>query len=121
MYTGGIGSYALLVMIIASLRTHSERTIDGKVEHNLGALLLDFFELYGTLLQTEYVGVSADGFFDKQSAGMVDPSRRELFSVVDPTDTANDLVRTSAADSPLCRMSGPPTLASAASPQLLLR
>ncbi|CAI7907874.1 unnamed protein product [Closterium sp. NIES-54] len=39
VFTGGIGSYALLVMIMAHLQTHHSRFSSGKLEQNLGVLL----------------------------------------------------------------------------------
>ena len=65
MYTGGIGSYALLVMVAAFLAAHpSQRPLSarsraaGPLEGSLGVLLLDFFRLYGKALNTEVVGIS---------------------------------------------------------------
>ena len=65
MYTGGIGSYGLLVMVAAYLQAHpsqrplsSRSRLTGPLEGSLGALLLDFFRLYGKSLHTEQVGVS---------------------------------------------------------------
>ena len=65
MYTGGLGSYALLVMVAAFLQSHpSQRPLSarsrmaGALEGSLGVLLLDFFRLYGRALYAEHVGVS---------------------------------------------------------------
>ena len=62
MYSGGIGSYALLVMVAAFLLLHPSR-LEPDVAHehaeaNLGILLLDFFRLYGRSLNAAEVGVS---------------------------------------------------------------
>ncbi len=91
VYTGGVGSYALTVMLIAHLRTHPAC---GE-EPNLGVLLLDFLELYGRALQTEGVGVAADAFLSKAARGWVDERRPELFAIEDPRDATNDLGRNS--------------------------
>lgn len=62
MYHGGVGSYALLVMVAAFLLGHpSRRTGRGEsraLEANLGVLLLDFLRLYGRTLNAADVGVS---------------------------------------------------------------
>ena len=42
-FTGGLSSYALVLMIVASIRKSQEK---GR-EYNLGALLVDFLELFG--------------------------------------------------------------------------
>ena len=91
MYTGGVGSYALLVMIIAHLRTHPAC---GE-EPNLGVLLLDFFELYGRHLRPEVVGISAEAYLNKADRGWVDERRPDLFAVEDPREPDNDLGRNS--------------------------
>lgn len=59
VYTGGIGSYALLMMVAASLLLHNRRQ-DGTdaVEASLGVLLLDFFRMYGRALNVDRVGIS---------------------------------------------------------------
>ena len=91
VYTGGVGSYAILVMLIAHLRTHPA----GGEEVNLGVLLLDFFELFGRLLNAEAVGISCDAFFSKARRGWCDERRPDLWAVEDPRDSENDLGRNS--------------------------
>ncbi len=65
VYQGGIGSYALLVMVAAFLLLHPSRGPAGsqskgqpRLEGNLGVLLLDFMRLYGRSLNINEVGVS---------------------------------------------------------------
>ena len=65
VYSGGIGSYALLVMVAAFLLLHPSRAdaevgADGaaQLEGNLGVLLLDFLRLFGRSLNVMDVGVS---------------------------------------------------------------
>jgi non-canonical poly(A) RNA polymerase PAPD5/7 len=91
VYTGGVGSYAMVVMIIAHLRTHPA----AGEEPNLGVLLLDFFELFGRLLNAEAVGISCETFFSKAQRGWCDERRPELWAVEDPRDAENDLCRNS--------------------------
>lgn len=63
VYQGGIGSYALLVMVASFLLQHPSRMPTPKkrkpqLEGNMGILLLDFFRLYGRTLKTEDVAIS---------------------------------------------------------------
>ena len=92
VYSGGVGSYALVVMLVALLRTHDA---EWGPEPNLGALLLAFLDLYGRQLNAEAVGVSASGFFSKAQRGWCDERRPELLAVEDPRDGSNDLTRNS--------------------------
>lgn len=99
VYSGGIGSYALLVMIMAHLQMHpSRRSNSADLEPNLGVLLVDFLDLYGREMNTRDVGISArDGgvFFPKRSRGMMDLTRIYLLAVEDPQFGGNDLGRSS--------------------------
>ncbi len=46
VYTGGLSSYALILMVVSFLQLHLRR--DARTENpNLGVLLIEFFELYG--------------------------------------------------------------------------
>ena len=120
VYTGGIGSYALITMIIAYLQLHPSRRVAGgdatgvsmkpaaegtpqhqrasRLEPSLGMLLVGFFQLYGSELNSEAVGVGCAGgghFFSKQAAGMMNYQRPFLLAVQDPQDDTNDLGRSS--------------------------
>ena len=91
VYSGGVGSYALVVLLVAHLRTHPS----GGEEANLGVLLLDFLELYGRQMVAEVAGVGAAGFFPKASKGWTDDRRPELWAIEDPREADNDLGRNS--------------------------
>ncbi|GAQ89300.1 DNA polymerase sigma subunit [Klebsormidium nitens] len=104
VYTGGIGSYALIVMLMAHLQLHpSRRGYESggpaqPLDSNLGILLIDFFELYGKMLNVRDVGVSCkDGgaFFNKREAGTFNHDRPFLLSVRDPQDENNDIGKNS--------------------------
>lgn len=95
VYSGGIGSYALLAMLIAMLRNHESQT---SAEHNLGILLVKFFELYALKLNTWDVGVSCNGrssFFSKRSRGFQMEGRPLLISIEDPQTPGNDIGKSS--------------------------
>ena len=100
VYSGGIGSYALLVMVANFIQTHWSRFSrkDGDLGTNLGELLLDFFRLHGRALKQEVVGVSCSKggkFFRKRSLSFHYPDRPELPAVQDPNDRDNDLGKNS--------------------------
>ncbi|MCD7464276.1 hypothetical protein HAX54_052376 [Datura stramonium] len=96
VYTGGIGSYALLVMLIAMLQNH--RNGQASVEQNLGILLVNFFDIYGRKLNTSDVGVSCNGegtFFLKSSKGFSIKGKQSLISIEDPQTPENDIGKSS--------------------------
>ncbi|KAL0443527.1 UNVERIFIED_CONTAM: Terminal nucleotidyltransferase 4A [Sesamum latifolium] len=96
VYTGGIGSYALLSMLIAMLRAHQDR--EDSPEHNLGVLLVNFFDMYGCKLNTVDVGVSCNGggiFFQKSSKGFTVDGRPSLIAIEDPQAADNDIGKNS--------------------------
>lgn len=100
VYSGGIGSYALLVMVANFLQTHWSRYSgnNGEIETNLGELLLDFFRLHGRALKPEVVGLSCSNggkFFKKRSKSFHYSERPELPAVQDPNDVDNDLGKNS--------------------------
>ncbi|KAB2095786.1 hypothetical protein ES319_A01G063800v1 [Gossypium barbadense] len=96
VYSGGIGSYALLSMIIAMLQNLSESR--AYLEHNLGMLLVHFFDFYGRKLNTVDVGVSCKErgtFFLKSSKGFSNKGRPFLISIEDPQTPDNDIGKNS--------------------------
>ena len=108
VYTGGVGSYALLCMVMAHLQLHDSKETayswagdgggEAADEGCLGVLLIDFFELYGRRLNMEEVGVSCRGggaFFAKKDKTWSDPGRPFLLAIEDPQDPTNDLGRNS--------------------------
>ena len=99
VYTGGVGSYALLCMVMAHLQLHDSKETayswagdaggEAAAEGCLGVLLIDFFELYGRRLNMEEVGVSCRGggaFFAKKDKTWSDPGRPFLLAIEDPQD-----------------------------------
>ncbi|XP_047962574.1 terminal nucleotidyltransferase 4B-like isoform X2 [Salvia hispanica] len=96
VYTGGIGSYALLSMLIAMLRT--QRDNQTSPECNLGFLLVNFFDMYGCKLNTVDVGVSCNGkgtFFQKDIKGFSVEGRPSLIAIEDPQAPDNDIGKSS--------------------------
>ncbi|KAI3964635.1 hypothetical protein MKX01_020452 [Papaver californicum] len=99
VYSGGIGSYALLSMLIAQLQLHwkGQYVQDRRVspERNLGILLVNFFDIK---LNIHDVGVSCENsgtFFLKTNRGFLNEDRPYLLSVEDPQAPENDIGRNS--------------------------
>ncbi|XP_015936717.1 uncharacterized protein LOC107462614 [Arachis duranensis] len=96
VYSGGIGSYALLAMLMAMLR--NLRETQASAEHNLGVLLVHFFDFYGRKLNTTDVGVACNGagiFFSKSSKGFLNKGRPFLIGIEDPQAPENDIGKNS--------------------------
>ncbi|KAK3161539.1 hypothetical protein QOZ80_1BG0078380 [Eleusine coracana subsp. coracana] len=102
VYTGGIGSYALLTMLI----THLQLVWGGKdilgyrqsKEHNLGILLIKFFDFYGRKLNHWDVGISCNSaktFFLKSEKDFVNLDRPHLLAIQDPMLPDNDIGKNS--------------------------
>ncbi|XP_062206474.1 uncharacterized protein LOC133908454 [Phragmites australis] len=102
VYTGGIGSYALLTMLI----THLQLVWGGKgilgyrqsMEHSLGILLVKFFDFYGRKLNHWDVGISCNSartFFLKTDKDFVNLDRPHLLAIQDPMVPDNDIGKNS--------------------------
>lgn len=103
-YRGGVGSYMLQLMIVSFLQ-HRER--DGynfrrPSLYNLGALLLEFFELYGLDFNyvTSGISVRHDGFyFPKGAKDRKDhfwqPNRRFSMAIENPLEPTHDVGKAS--------------------------
>ncbi|KAH9802715.1 nucleotidyltransferase family protein [Citrus sinensis] len=108
VYSGGIGSFALLTMIMAVLKIvndvpymaylQSLYKCRASPEHNLGILLVNFFDFYGRKLKTTDVGVSCKGagsFFKKSSKGFTNKGRPFLIAIEDPQAPDNAIGKNS--------------------------
>ncbi|XP_020105988.1 non-canonical poly(A) RNA polymerase PAPD5 isoform X1 [Ananas comosus] len=102
VYSGGIGSYGLLAMLIAHLQMqwggqdlHSHHQ---SKEQNLGILLVHFFDFYGRKLNNWDVGISCNSkrtFFLKSNKGFMNSDRPYLLSIQDPQAPENDIGKNS--------------------------
>ncbi|WVO14869.1 hypothetical protein L204_102508 [Cryptococcus depauperatus] len=94
VYTGGLGSYAVICMVISFLQLHPKlRRAEINPQANLGTLLIEFFELYGRNFNYNDVGLSVrrGGFyFNKASRGWM-KNQSFLLSIEDPQDKDNDI------------------------------
>ncbi|KAL5736311.1 hypothetical protein ACOSQ2_031099 [Xanthoceras sorbifolium] len=97
VYSGGIGSYALLTMLMAVLQNFRE--CQASAEQNLGVLLVHFFDIYGRKLNTIDVGVSCNNgtgtFFKKSNKGFTNMGKPFLISIEDPQAPDNDIGKNS--------------------------
>lgn len=96
VYSGGIGSYALLTMLMAVSK--NLRECQASPEHNLGILLIHFFDFYGRKLNTSDVGISCRGtgtFFSKRRKGFMNKGRPFLIAIEDPQAPENDIGKNS--------------------------
>lgn len=95
VFSGGLGSYGLTLMITSFLQLHP-RIQSGEIrqEQNLGVLLIQFFELYGKRFNYDGVGIrTADHEYfslmtERRQSGLVD-MRKEggpRLTVIDPDD-----------------------------------
>ncbi|KAF9478502.1 hypothetical protein BDN70DRAFT_906733 [Pholiota conissans] len=86
VYTGGLGSYAIMHPKI--------RTGEINPEKNLGVLVMEFFELYGNHFNYDEVGISVrEGgtYFNKRQRGWHAEYKRNMLSIEDPADSSNDI------------------------------
>ncbi|KAJ3704269.1 hypothetical protein LUZ61_007974 [Rhynchospora tenuis] len=102
VFSGGIGSYALLTMLIAYLQIHwrgQESQAHGQQkEQNLGILLVSFFDFFGRKLNNSDVGVSCNSssnFYSKSDKGFVNNENQHLLSIQDPQAADNDIAKNS--------------------------
>ncbi|KAJ3781377.1 hypothetical protein GGU10DRAFT_366944 [Lentinula aff. detonsa] len=102
VYTGGLGSYSIVSLVISFLQMHPKiRRGEIDADQNLGVLLLEFFELYGSFFNYENVGISVrDGgtYFNKRQRGWYNDSSNykgkggaSSLSIEDPIDITNDI------------------------------
>uniref|UniRef100_A0A914V6T7 polynucleotide adenylyltransferase n=1 Tax=Plectus sambesii TaxID=2011161 RepID=A0A914V6T7_9BILA len=100
VFTGGVGSYSLILMVISFLQLHPTRDLRHVQIHNLnlGVLLIEFLELYGrefnylkTALRIKHGGayVSKDEIQQQMEGG----HRPSMLCIEDPLQPGNDIGR----------------------------
>ncbi|KAF8495367.1 Nucleotidyltransferase [Gautieria morchelliformis] len=99
VYTGGLGSYAIVCMAVSFLQMHPKiRAGEINPSENLGVLVMEFFELYGHYFNYENTGISlrhGGTYFNKLARGWSDFRRPSLLSIEDPLDSSNDISKSS--------------------------
>lgn len=95
VFSGGLGSYAVMCLVISFLQMHPLAQSGLIRPHeNLGVLLMEFFELYGRHFNSEVVGISVlqgGAYISKEDWGWVQEAKPHLLSIVDPQNTENDI------------------------------
>ncbi len=90
VYSGGLGSYAIVCLVVSFLQMHPKvRRAEIDVDQNLGVLVMEFFELYGCYFNYNEAGISVrDGgtYFSKRQRGWFNDTRGLLLSIEDPAD-----------------------------------
>lgn len=97
VYAGGLGGYSVFLMSLSFLRLHPKiqaGIIDPS--KNLGTLLLEFFELYGFILNTHHVALSfkkngSVSYTQKKHLILEKPPKPFGICIVDPMNSTNDI------------------------------
>ncbi|KAH8116996.1 hypothetical protein DFH11DRAFT_1578575 [Phellopilus nigrolimitatus] len=97
VYSGGLGSYAIVCLAVSFLQMHPKlRRAEIDPARNLGVLVMEFFELYGKYFNYSETGISlrhGGSYFSKARRGWMDYNKRYLLSIEDPGDISNDISR----------------------------
>ncbi|KAJ2276309.1 hypothetical protein EV176_002421 [Coemansia sp. RSA 451] len=97
VYTGGMGSYAITLLVVSLLQMHPRIRSGGlDASKNLGVLLIEFFELYGKRFNYDTVCVSVreNGcYLNKRNKTFFSPTQPYLLAIEDPCDTSNDVTK----------------------------
>ncbi|XP_072303790.1 terminal nucleotidyltransferase 4A isoform X2 [Eucyclogobius newberryi] len=97
VFTGGISSYSLILMVISFLQLHPR--IDARnPNENLGVLLIEFFELYGRHFNYLKTGIrikNGGAYIAKEEImkSMTNGSRPSMLCIEDPLLLGNDVGR----------------------------
>lgn len=99
VFTGGISSYSLILMVISFIQLHP-RAQARHVRANLGVLLMEFFELFGRYFNYYRVGIRIkDGgsFVPKSEIqkNMDSNYRPSILCIEDPLNPSNDIGKNS--------------------------
>jgi len=99
VFTGGLSSYCLILMVVSFLQLHP-RSDSADPTANLGVLLMEFFELYGRNFNylTTAIRIRGDGSYISKEEVQVDmpPGHRpSLLCIEDPLQPGNDVGKSS--------------------------
>lgn len=88
VYTGGLGSYALFLMIIGFLQQKKDKL----KASSTGEILVNFFMYYGMEFPYYTKGLSIEGngkLFVKEERGWLDVNQPHMLSIEDPNNHEN--------------------------------
>ncbi|BGP42103.1 hypothetical protein JCM10449v2_006105 [Rhodotorula kratochvilovae] len=95
VFTGGLGSYSIICLVISFLQLHPKiQTALVNPNRNLGLLFVEFLELYGKHFNYDQAGITLrgrGGYFNKHDKGWYRPGQPYLLSIEDPNDPQNDV------------------------------
>ncbi|KAM9722693.1 terminal nucleotidyltransferase 4A-like [Menidia menidia] len=99
VFTGGISSYSLILMVISFLQLHP-RIDTRRANINLGILLIEFFELYGRDFNYMKTGIrvkNGGAYLSKEEMvrAMGNGNRPSMLCIEDPIQPGNDVGRSS--------------------------
>ncbi|CAN8072744.1 unnamed protein product [Agarophyton chilense] len=92
VYSGGLGSYSVLLLVVSHLQMLRYNFPSSKA--NLGALLQQFFQVYGKSFNLCWAGIQVKDngcYFDKFERFRIPPQEALRFSIEDPNDEMNHL------------------------------
>lgn len=100
-YTGGIGSYSLLVLILSFLQNHTKskgKLKEATEKENLATILIDFFQYYGILFDYSKYVVSVlnnGAYLLKEDKNWKYENFPDSLAIEDPENPDNDLGKAS--------------------------
>jgi len=99
VFTGGLSSYCLILMVVSFLQLHPRQDASDQAA-NLGVLLIEFFELYGRRFNylTTAIRVRDSGSYitkEEVQDNMPPGHRPSLLCIEDPLDLGNDVGKSS--------------------------
>lgn len=101
VYAGGLGSYALNLLIISHLQMHTSRfDEEEKNLTSLSSLLIDFLALYGTAFNYFVVAVDTK---NERYCRKTDGDGEFSLQVIDPNDPKNNVSKGSSRGIPILR------------------
>ncbi|KAM6968158.1 terminal nucleotidyltransferase 4A-like [Aplochiton taeniatus] len=98
VFTGGISSYSLILMVISYLQLHP-RNGTTHPNANMGMLLIEFFELYGRQFNYQHTGIQVRNWArpakEEMALALNHGNRPSMLCIEDPTQPGNDVGRSS--------------------------
>eukprot|EP00095_Tigriopus_kingsejongensis_P004663 snap_masked-scaffold1963_size23786-processed-gene-0.1 protein:Tk04663 transcript:snap_masked-scaffold1963_size23786-processed-gene-0.1-mRNA-1 annotation:"sigma dna" len=94
VFTGGLSTYALILLIVSFLQMHPRRNAAHAHNANLGVLLIEFLELFGKLfnyVNTAIIITDGGSWIPKASAS----HGGSVICILDPLDADSDVGRSS--------------------------
>ncbi|KAK4052507.1 hypothetical protein OIV83_002309 [Microbotryomycetes sp. JL201] len=95
VFTGGLGSYSIICLVISFLQLHPKiQTGEINPHNNVGLLFAEFLEYYGKHFYYDVTGITLrdrGGYFIKHDKGWYRPNQPYLLSIEDPNDPSNDV------------------------------